>query len=236
MEKNFWINNSNEYTELLHTSLKNVLHPLIAQTINDAKPKKILNYGCGDGRMAEMINKEISISIFDISEEMLEQAEKRLGTRVEFAYRNIVDIPANTFDVVVSSLVFICIDNEKDFTTAMQSISNSLAKNGKAIITMTHPCFRQYSYSDYFTSFTKGMYFDYYKEAQPFEVTIHDKAKKLSVTFTDYHWTLSYTLNKMIQSGLNLENIIETEDDKSISGCNKQFPPFIILIARKHEK
>lgn len=75
--------------------------------------------------------------------------------------------------------------------------------------------------------------FDYHKKGEPFEVTIHDETKKLSVTFIDYHWTLSYTINKMIQTGLNIENIIETEDDKSVSGFNKQFPPFIILIANK---
>jgi len=233
MEKNFWIDNSTDYTELLHTSLKNVLHPMTVKVINESKPKKYLDYGCGDGRMTEMIDKEIPISLFDISEEMLEQAERRLTNRIEKVYRNISEIPANTFDVIVLSLVFVCIDNDNDFTTAMQTISNSLAINGKAIIALTHPCFRQYSYSDYFTAYTNDKPFEYHQNGEPFEVTIHDESKKLSVTFTDYHWTLSYTINKMIQTGLTIEKIIETEDDKSVSGFNKQFPPFIILIANK---
>lgn len=233
MEKNFWIDNSTGYTELLHTSLKNVLHPMTVEIINEFKPQKYLDYGCGDGRMTEMIDGGIQISIFDISEDMLQQAEKRLTGRIDTVYRDINDIPANTFDVVVSSLVFVCIDNDKDFTTAMKAISKGLAVNGKAIIALTHPCFRQYAYSDYFTSYTNGKKFDYHKDSEPFEVTIHDESKKLSVTFTDYHWTLSYTINKMIETGLSIEKIIETDDDKSVSGFNNQFPPFIILIASK---
>lgn len=233
MDNNFWIENSGDYTELLHTSLKNELHPAIVKVVDDLKPKRYFDYGCGDGRMTEMISSEIEISLFDISEEMLQRAEKRLGKRISAIYRNTNQIPENYFDVIVSSLVFVCIDNEKDFTTAMQSISNSLNKNGKAIIALTHPCFRQYAYSDFFTSYTEGKQFDYHKNGEPFDVTIHDESKKLSVTFSDYHWTLSYTINKMIQAGLNIENIIETEDDKSTSGYNKQFSPFIILIANK---
>lgn len=233
MNQNYWIDNANEYLVLLHAGLKNVLHPMIVKIINEAKPNKYLDYGCGDGRMTEMIDRNIPISLFDISEEMLQQAEKRLGYRIEKIYRTSHEIPENFFDIIVSSLMFVCIDNKKDFTTAMNSISNSLTKNGKAIIALTHPCFRQYAYSDFFTSFSKDKSFDYHKEGEPFEVTIHDETKKFSVTFTDYHWTLAYTINQMIQSGLNIENIIETEDDKSVSGFNKQFSPFIILIATK---
>ncbi|MEZ4927899.1 MAG: class I SAM-dependent methyltransferase [Saprospiraceae bacterium] len=234
--ENFWIANPLDYTEITSAITSKVTHPIIVEIVNDLKPYYFLDFGCGDGRMAEMLDPTIPISIYDISQEMLAQAKQRLNGRIERSYEFLDEIPNNHFDVVVCSMVLLCIDNIEEFTSAMKKMCTALNKNGKLIILNTHPCFMQSKFSVSFTSYSKGKPFFYFNEGDPYDITIQDFDKKKQVTFEDYHWTLSFIINKMIEVGLKIESMIETSDDLTMKNHNAQHSPCVILTASKNEK
>lgn len=232
MDNNFWKEKANAYIELNQTASMNILHPKILELVNDFNPSTLLDFGCGDGRLSKLMGNDIQISVYDISEEMLQKATNNLSNHTK-VYNDIRNLPKNYFDVIVSSLVFVCISNESEYILAMRTISTSLKENGKVIIGLTHPCFRQYYFSDFFTEFSSGKKFNYLKEGEPFNIKIHNESKTDFISFTDYHWTVSYTVNKMIEVGLKIEKIIELPDNNLSQWGHESKPPFIIFVASK---
>ncbi len=233
MSSNFWIENAEDFLHFEHPSERDVLHPLIIDKINKLDPKTYLDFGAGDGRMSAKINSAIPIDIFDISSKMIERAKEGLSGRLKNVFSSIDKIPSDYYELIVCSMVLLCIDNEKDYKSALASISKSLKKDGKAIFSTTHPCFRQTYFSDFYTEFSVGKQFNYFKEGKPFAVTIHDQEKINKVTFEDYHWSLNFTINSIINAGLNIIEIIETTDDLLLPNHNNLVSPFIIIITEK---
>ncbi len=236
MSNTFWIQNAEDFLSFEHPSERDVMHPIIVDKINSLKPQTYLDFGAGDGRMTSKVNDDILIDIYDISPIMIAGAKKILGHRLSNIYTDITKIPANYYDVIACSMVLICIDNKQEYEEALSAIENSLKPGGVAIFSVTHPCFRQSFFCDFYTEFSKGKEFDYFNESKPFEVTIHDPENINKVKFEDYHWSLSHTVNSMVKAGLSITELIETPDDKNIAGYNKLTSPFLILIVKKNEK
>lgn len=233
MTDDIWLKHPQDFTEIENATLKNLVHPIIIDTVQQNGTKYLLDYGCGDGCLLEKLKHEIEISIFDKSDGMLKMAKKRFGKRIVKIYNNHAVIPKNYFDCVILSMILVCVDNEKEYKQVLSDTYNTLKTGGIAIIAVTHPCFRQYPFSDYDTSYCHNQQFDYFKEGEPFEVTIVDKNTKKNVTFLDYHWTLSYTVNKLVETGFTIKKLIETKDDIKSKIFNHLYSPFLILIAQK---
>lgn len=233
MSSNFWITNAEDFLYFEHPSERDVLHPMIIERVNKLSPKTYLDFGAGDGRMTAKIDAHIPIDIYDISDQMIDSARKVLGDRLEKVYTETEKIPEAYYDAIVCSMVLICINNEPDFIKALKDIYKSLNSGGTAIFSVTHPCFRQSWFSDFYTVYTEGKQFDYFKEAEPFDVTIHDPEKVNHVTFEDYHWSLSFCINNLIKCGFRIAEIVETKDDNKVKKHNQFIPPFLIIIVEK---
>ncbi|HEY4325163.1 MAG TPA: methyltransferase [Mucilaginibacter sp.] len=233
MSGNFWINNAEDFLYFEHPSERDVLHPMIIERVNKLSPKTYLDFGAGDGRMTAKIEEHIPIDIYDISSQMINSARKVLGGRLKNVYTDTVNIPTEHYEVIVCSMVLICINNEHDFIKVLNNIYDSLQSGGTAIFSVTHPCFRQAWFSDFYTVYTDGKQFDYFEEGKPFDVTIHDPEKINHVTFEDYHWSLSFSINSLIKCGFRIAELVETKDDNKVEKHNQFIPPFLIIIAEK---
>jgi ubiquinone/menaquinone biosynthesis C-methylase UbiE len=228
-----WKDEPKLYTALSNKSLTDVLHPLIISLLNKHNPKNILDFGCGDGKIINRLSKEFNISIFDTSRQMISLALEKNKNKILNVYQNISNIPDNTFDVVIVSLVLVCIDNQSEYKKAVSNIFRSLKSGGIAIFADTHPCFRQYIYSDFSTVYSKGKPFSYFNESVPFEVILEDNSKNLSLKITDYHWSLSFSINTLIEYGFTILGVYETPDNKNHDRFNPFYPPFIIIEGAK---
>jgi len=229
--KKIWSENAVCFMNVLHTSQKNVLHPTLANMINEDNPKQLLDYGCGDGRILKSINSSINIDVHDINEEMLEMAKHKAGNRIGSYFLNKEEIPANTYDAVLLSMVLVCIDNEIEYLNVLKRIKSCKTETGKVYIAVTHPCFRDRKFSNFHTSYGNEQPFKYLNDGEPFDVFIEDEMPP-SVAFTDFHWSLSFTLNKICESGLTIEKVIETPDDTLSKNQNELFSPFFIIVAK----
>ncbi len=229
--KNIWSENAKKFMMLEHTSQKNILHPLLAKLINNENPELMLVFGCGDGRVLKMIKNETIIDVYDINREMLEFAECNAGERIRRYYNDITQAPTNQYDIVLLSMVLVCIGNPKEYYDVLSNINRVKKVTGKVIIAVSHPCFRDRRFSNFSTSYSDKQPFKYLNDGEPFDVTIEDQMPP-SVAFTDFHWSLSFTVNKIIEAGMQIISIIETTDDLNHPNANIYQSPFLIIKAQ----
>jgi SAM-dependent methyltransferase len=111
--------------------------PATLSLLGNVKNKKILDFGCGTGIYAKILEKKgAKIKGFDISEEMLKIARKnnpRLDLRQGSGYK----IPFNEkFDIVVAALVIDYFDN---WDKVFQQVSKVLKKGGVFVFSAGNP-------------------------------------------------------------------------------------------------
>jgi ubiquinone/menaquinone biosynthesis C-methylase UbiE len=108
---------------------------LVNKYVKPRKTDHILDIGCGTGRITEQLYKATkSVDGVDISREMIEVAKGKLP-KVNFLVANIEEglpFESNTYDKIVSSLVFQFID---DINISFNEIYRVLKAGGEAIIT-----------------------------------------------------------------------------------------------------
>ena len=112
--------------------------PTMLSLLPNLKGKKLLDLGCGTGGAAKVIGT-------DLSEKMLEQAEKDLQKCGQFSGRfslyhlpieKLAELPESHFDVITSSFAFHYIEN---FPTLLSTIHDKLSSNGTLIFSQEHP-------------------------------------------------------------------------------------------------
>lgn len=229
-----WVDSPGDFTKVEHTSQKHVLHPKLAQLINESDCGRLLDYGCGDGRMLKLLRKDIPVDVFDISPGMLERVQQNVGNRLSNVFTSADQIPADAYDIAVLSMVMVCIGNEPEYLRVLRNTKEAIKAGGKVLVAVTHPCFRRSTFSNFRTSYGDKQPFDYLATGEPFVVYIEDKGAA-SVEFEDFHWPLSFTFNKITQAGLYVERVIETTDDLEHPDHNPHVSPYLILVCKSHE-
>lgn len=225
-----WSSNATRFMGVVHTSQQRVLHPTLAGLVNEQKPSRLLDYGCGDTRILGLIDGSVAVDVHDINVEMLNLARAKNGGRIGSYFLTKGQIPAARYDAVLLSMVLVCIGSEAEYLEVLRMVRRSKTEKGRAYIAVTHPCFRDRTFSNFHTSYGDRQPFKYLKDGEPFDVYIEDEMPP-SVAFTDYHWSLSFTLNAVAQAGLRVEGTIETPDDSLSRNYNDRFSPYLIIVA-----
>lgn len=227
-----WQNHSELYTRLEHSSLSRVLHPEIARIVNDSANCSVLDYGCGDGRLIDYLRCDLDVDVFDTSAQMLALVKQNAGSRIRQAWLSDEDIPRDQYDVVVLSMVLVCLPTKKAVLATLSNCRRVLRPGGSLVVAVTHPCFRPYTFSDFRTSYGHTQDFQYFAEGSPFKVVITD-ATGAGLEFTDFHWSLGSLVNDLVASGFRISLIIETPDNIAEGRSNDAVAPFLILRCAK---
>lgn len=140
----------NQYQNASNISSRISLHSLYAQNPKGWFPwiyeqcqiqtgMKILEVGCGDGTLwvqnKERLPADIQVTLTDVSEGMLRDARRALGTEeARFDFRVLdcqqIPYPENTFDLVVANHVLFYCD---DLQTALTEIRRILKPEGRLV-------------------------------------------------------------------------------------------------------
>lgn len=230
----YWGEKAEPYFELEHHSLAKCLYPAIQNIVAHRLKTgiRILDYGCGDGRLAAMLSKENQVSIYDKSSLSRELAKKRMANSPANVFEEAGKIPAGGFDVVICSMLLVCLPTISEFKSVVGSVRRVTAQGGHAIFATTHPAFRDRTFSDFLTQYTaSSCQFNYFDEAKPFKVTMFNPDGSKTADIEDYHWTLATTINTIAKEGFRIERIEEPRDVPSASGGNADVPPFLIVLA-----
>ena len=170
--------------------------------------KRVLDLGCGFGwhcRYAVEQGAKAVIGI-DLSEKMLKEARKKTTSPlIEYVHMPIEDIdyPKDSFDIIISSLVFHYIESFEDIC---KRVSSCIVSGGDFIFSVEHPIFTaQGNQQWYYDANGKPLHWpvDHY-----FEEGVR-KAVFLSEEVMKYHKTLTTYINTLIQYDFEIVKLIE---------------------------
>lgn len=203
----------------------------------DFSGKRVLDLGCGYGWHCKYAAEHGADYVLgtDISEKMLETARKKnADAHIEYRRAAMEDLsfPAESFDVVLSSLAF---HYTADFEALAKNIAGWLKRGGSFIFSVEHPVFTAYGSQDwYYDENGKILHFpvdNYYYEGAREAVFLGEKVIK-------YHRTLTSYLGALTKNGLSILRVEEPAppaEMRDLPGMKDEMrrPMMLLVAARK---
>lgn len=209
----------------------------LKKMLPDFKDKRVLDLGCGFGWHCRFAAEQGAKSVLgiDLSEKMLQEArEKTTSSLIKYTRMSIedVDYPKDSFDVIISSLVFHYI---KSFEDICKRVSSCLVSGGDFVFSVEHPIFTaQGSQEWYYDANGEPLHWpvDYY-----FEEGVR-KAVFLGEEVTKYHKTLTTYINTLIKHNFEIIKLVEPKPADYLMdepGMNNELrrPMMLLISARK---
>ena len=185
--------------------------------LGDVSGKKILDYGCGPGMLAQVLQKNGAlVQVWDINPDMLLKARQRIGLKNVFDTFD--DIPSNFFDIIICNLV-LCIVSDSKTVKIMHNIKKNLNKDGSAYVGFSNPKIFNVYESNLDLRLPIGASYD--------KNHIYSKIKKEGgYTINEFHRPIEWYVNIFNQVGLRIDDIIFTPEYE-LNG--KKIKDFIIF-------
>ena len=137
------------------------------------------------------------------------------------------EIESGIFDAVTFNGVWMCLTSRAECLETLSEIARLLGPRGRLIASVTHPCFRTWKFSNYFTDFDNR---DYFNDGTLFNVTIDDGKHELHIV--DTHWSVTAMSSQLSESGFAIESLYELP--RSCSGSNgPDASLWLVIVARK---
>ncbi|WP_391208553.1 class I SAM-dependent methyltransferase [Psychrobacillus sp. L4] len=222
----------NNYNNLLE-------QPNFFTLIPSLKDKVVLDIGCGMGDFAAYCISQGAkhVTGIDISFNMIGNAKERYIheclTFEQVAFEDMT-VPNGSIDFVSSSLAFHYI---ADFQLLIKKISTALCEEGILLFSINHPIVAANKGKESWVTDQEGNLLHYAVD------NYQDEGLRTQNWLVDnvmmYHRTMSTILNTLIESGLQIEKIIEpiptNEAVCNLPSLNKEFrrPSFLIVRAKK---
>ena len=203
------------------------------------KDKRVLDLGCGFGWHCQyaICHGAKTVTGVDISANMLMVAREKTDSNIEYIHMPIEDIAfhENSFDVVISSLVFHYI---KSFEDIVKKVSDCLVQGGDFVFSVEHPVFTAYG--------TQDWYYDEHGNIHHFPVDNYFYEGERNSNFLGeevikYHKTLTTYLNVLLQGGFELTGIVEPQPSEdllhTVRGMKDELRrPMMLIISAKKRK
>ncbi|MBQ8468502.1 MAG: class I SAM-dependent methyltransferase [Clostridia bacterium] len=205
---NQWNNAAKAYSESQRTAPNNLTNwQILTELVGEAKGKVVLDAGCGDGFFSNKL-KKLGAKVYacDGAKAFVEMAKSEFDG-IEFSVEDLtkqLSYRDNYFDIVISSLVLMDIDNIDTFFGEANRI---LKMNGKLIFSIMHPCF-------FLPDWVKDQ--NGKKLYKKVETYLQEKTELLHFwgETTHYHRTLSDYSKRLKKAGFAISEIRESPEDK----------------------
>ncbi|MFY1069256.1 class I SAM-dependent methyltransferase [Enterococcus sp. AD013-P3] len=209
----------------------------LRRLLPDFDKKTVLDLGCGYGWHCKYAADHGAKQVIgvDLSEKMLAEAAKRnADPKIDYRQGDILEaaFPADTFDIVFSSLAFHYLP---DWTAMVKRVASYLKSGGTFLFSVEHPVFtaagnQQWAYDEQgeIRHFPVDRYF--YEGVR--------QADFLGETVEKYHRTLTTYVETLLQNGFSIEHLVEPtppEDLLSVPGMVDELrrPMMLIISAKK---
>lgn len=208
-----------------------ILHPELLALVQPTPGKRIIDYGCGEGKLlAELAQQGANVEGFDISEAMVKEARKRIGTNgtATRITSGKIPLPDASVAAAVSNLVLMMVPTTKELETIFEELQRILNPQGTLTYCITHPAFIDKKFTTYRNIFKEKR--NYNQEGQPYQFVLRKKdgTEITDESFIDYHHTLETYLNILTKTGFRLREIKEVQIPEN------EFPPYLIIHAQKN--
>ncbi len=234
------------YNDVLEQTLG---YDFVLQKFAENDTKRILDYGCGPGKVSARLADGFSGEVIavDESDKMIELAKaerKRKNIHYDVVKNNNLGfLDDNSVDGALTCYVFINIGNEGEILEIMKEIYRVLKKNSRFVILDTNPNTTGIKFS----TFTNGVKNKQYGYGERRREWLHIKGKD-DLILDDFNWP-----NEMYEKNLKLANFSDISveyhsladlgdaDLKTFSakygsniwGAEKTVAPFILYVAYK---
>lgn len=169
-----------------------VLFPEYHNIIKNISCNSILDFGCGDGLLANFLHNNfsnLSISAYDVVDKMRDIA-KRNTTGI-----HVLDSLAGmSFDVICLNMV---LQDVVDPVDLLNSLSDYLNPNGSLIISIPHPIFSLVE-ANHATTIRERITFPYSKGVHDYSRYLYQESEKVFWSHLGDNWT--YLYNRTIQT------------------------------------
>lgn len=225
-----WNTIADAYSEVDDPEGRAVL-TFIREKLAKLQPKRLLDYGGGDGKFAILCAESLSLQeivTYDPAPKMTSLARSLCADFKQIRVTEATqEIQSGIFDVVTFNAVWMCLTSREACLDRLSEIARLLRSNGRLIASVTHPCFRTCKFSNYFTDFNNR---DYFNDGTLFNVLIDDGKHELHIV--DTHWSLTAMSSQLNESGFVIENLYELP--RSTSGSNQHDASlWLVIVARK---
>jgi SAM-dependent methyltransferase len=225
-----WNAIADAYSEIDDPEERAVL-TFIRGRLSTLQPKRLLDYGGGDGKFAVLCAESLplqEIVTYDPAPRMTSLARSICADFKQIRVTGETqELQSGAFDVVTFNGVWMCLTSRAACLDTLSEIARLLRSNGRLIASVTHPCFRTCRFSNYFTDFNSG---DYFNDGTLFNVTIYDEKRELHIV--DAHWSLTAMSSQLNESGFVIENLYELPRSTSRSG-QYDASLWLVIVARK---
>ncbi len=209
----------------------------LEKMLPDFQGKRVLDLGCGFGWHCRYAVEHGAKKVtgVDISGRMLREARKMTASPViEYVRMPVEDIdyPDDSFDIVLSSLVFHYIAS---FDDICRKVSRYLVRGGDFVFSVEHPVFTAKGDQQWFCDENgRPLHWPvdgYFEEGVRQAVFLGEKVMK-------YHRTLTTYTNTLIDCGFSIVRLVEPQPPDSLKdepGMKDEArrPMMLILAARK---
>lgn len=200
--------------------------------------KRVLDLGCGFGWHCRYAieNGAKSVIGIDISEKMLNEARnKTKSEQIKYKCMPIedIDLPPNSFDVIISSLALHYIQSFEDI---LEKINKCLSNGGDFVFSVEHPVFTAYGTQDWYYDIERN---PMHWPVDRYFIEGERKAIFLGEEVTKYHKTLTTYVNSLIKAGFEITGLVEPKPAEelihTIPGMVDELrrPMMLIISARK---
>jgi len=131
-----------------------LLLPELIDLIGDVAGRRILDAGCGDGTLVELLTSQGAVATgVDSAAEMVQIASSRVGEDRILRHDIAMPLPehdiamplpehaaAEPFDGIVANMVFHCLDR---IDSALEALAGALRTGGWLVFSILHPAFHQ---------------------------------------------------------------------------------------------
>lgn len=207
----------------------------LKELLPDFSGKRVLDLGCGYGWHCAYAAEHGAVSVVgtDISEKMIGEAKKRNPggqIRYEVTAFEDCDFPAESFDIIICSLMLHYLENYGEF---LKKVSAWLKTGGNLIFNVEHPVFTAYGSQDwYYGPCGEILHFPvdrYFLEGKRDACFLGEQVVK-------YHRTLTTYLEGLLSHGFALQHVVEprpTEEMlREIEGMEEELRrPMMLLVS-----
>ena len=122
--------------------LDELFYQPMTRLVLECRPGTVLDYGAGDGRLAERLSQEgVNVTAYDPVSEIIEECRKH-GSPVEYGDRELLGrlvARSTRFDAVVCSRVLCTIANSREFEDVLSDLHRLVSNSGQVIIAVCNP-------------------------------------------------------------------------------------------------
>lgn len=98
----------------------------------------VLDIGCGDGHFTAMVAPHVSsITAFDLSDSLIEQACERKLSNVEFRVGDILHGVGGEYDLVICMGVLVCVIDDRSFEQMLRVVATAVRPGGRLLLRET---------------------------------------------------------------------------------------------------